>query len=156
DSGERRENASSGYNQRRAECARACELLGIRSLRQAGWEEVHALPPSLRKRAHHVLSDNERVDGAVAALRAGDLPALAELLNAAHASLREDMEVSTPAVEATVRRLRDAGALGARLLGGGFGGSVLGLLPPDVAVPADAREVRPCAGAWVRDGGIGA
>ncbi len=105
------------------------------------------LPPPLDRRACHVLSDNARVDGAVAALRAGDLPGLARLLNESHASLRDDMEISTPTVEATVTRMLDAGAAGARLLGGGFGGSVLGLLPPGVETPGGAREVRPCAGA---------
>jgi galactokinase len=147
DSGERRSNASSGYNQRREECARACELLDVRSLREASPVEVGRLPPPLRERARHVLCDNARVDGAVAALRAGDLPALARLLNESHASLRDDMDISTPAVEAAVRRMLDAGASGARLLGGGFGGSVLGLLPPGIAVPDGARAVRPCAGA---------
>jgi galactokinase len=147
DSGERRSNASSGYNQRREECARACELLDVDSLREANPAEVGRLPPPLLQRARHVLSDNRRVDGAVAALRAGDLPMLARLLNESHASLREDMDISTPTVEATVRRMLDAGAAGARLLGGGFGGSVLGLLPPDAAVPEGAREVHPCAGA---------
>jgi galactokinase len=147
DTGERRDNATSGYNQRREECARACELLGVSSLREADPEEVGRLPPPLRERARHVLSDNERVDGAVAALRAGDLPGLARLLNESHASLREDMDISTPTVEAAVRRMLDAGAAGARLLGGGFGGSVLGLLPPSAAMPDGAREVRPCAGA---------
>ncbi len=149
DSGEQRENASSGYNQRRAECARACELLSIGSLREASWDAVERLPSPLRERARHVLSDNERVQDAVAALRAGDLLALAALLNASHVSLRDDLEVSTPAVEATVARMLDAGAAGARLLGGGFGGSVLGLLPPGVPVPAGGLEVRPCAGARV-------
>jgi galactokinase len=149
DSGERRRNANSGYNQRRAECMRACELLGIRSLREASWDAVAQLPAPLQARARHVLSDNERVDGAVAALRAGDLPALGGLLNASHASLRDDLQVSTPAVETTVARMLDAGAAGARLLGGGFGGSVLGLLPPDVPVPDGGFEVRPCAGARV-------
>jgi galactokinase len=147
DTGERRSNASSGYNQRREECARACELLDVNSLREANPAEVGRLPPPLRERARHVLSDNRRVDGAVAALRAGDLPMLARLLNESHASLRDDMDISTPTVEATVRRMLDAGAAGARLLGGGFGGSVLGLLPSGVAVPEGAREVRPCAGA---------
>ncbi len=147
DSGERRENASSGYNRRREECARACELLGVRSLREVSPAQVGRLPVPLRERARHVLTDNARVDGAVAALRAGELPVLARLLNESHASLREDMDISTPTVEATVRRMLDAGAAGARLLGGGFGGSVLGLLPPGVAVPAGARGVRPCAGA---------
>ncbi len=147
DSGERRDNASSGYNDRRAECARACELLGIASLRDATAAMVERLPPPLRERARHVLSDNARVDAAVAALRHGDLAALAELLNQAHASLRDDMGISTPAVEETVARMLRAGAAGARLLGGGFGGSVLGLLPPNVPLPAGADEVRPRAGA---------
>jgi len=147
DTGERRENASSGYNQRREECARACDLLDVRSLREASPVQVGRLPPPLLQRARHVLSDNARVERAVAALRAGDLPALARLLNESHASLRDDMDISTPTIEAAVRAMLDAGALGARLLGGGFGGSVLGLLAPGVAVPYGAREVRPCAGA---------
>jgi galactokinase len=145
DSGERRDNATSGYNRRREECARACELLGVRSLREADPAEVGRLPEPLNRRARHVLSDNARVDSAVAALRAGDLPALARLLNESHVSLRDDMEISTPAVEAAVRRMLEAGAAGARLLGGGFGGSVLGLLAPGATAPAGAREVRPCA-----------
>jgi galactokinase len=152
DTGERRSNASSGYNQRREECARACELLDVRSLREASLVEVGRLPAPLRERARHVLSDNARVERAVAALRAGELPELARLLNESHKSLRENMEISTPTVEATVQRVLDAGAAGARLLGGGFGGSVLGLLPPGVAVPDGAREVRPCAGARLLDG----
>ena len=153
DTGERRANASSGYNQRREECARACELLGVDSLRETDRNAIERLPDPLRARARHVLGDNERVERAVMALRAGDLPGLAELLNQSHASLRDDLDVSTPTVETTVRRMLDAGAAGARLLGGGFGGSVLGLLPPDVDVPDGAREVRPRAGARVLDEG---
>jgi len=149
DTSERRENASSGYNERRQECARACELLGVDSLRQVDSEQLERLPPPLRRRARHVLSENRRVQQAVAALRSGDLPVVAGLLNEAHASLRDDMEVSTPTVDAAVAQMLDSGAAGARLLGGGFGGSVLGLLPPDVAAPEGAREVRPCDGARV-------
>ncbi|HYM44621.1 MAG TPA: galactokinase family protein [Solirubrobacteraceae bacterium] len=152
DSGERRENASSGYNRRRAECAHACALLGVSSLRDADVQHVERLPPPLRARARHVLGDNERVDRAVTALSAGDLPALGELLNESHVSLREDFEISTPHVEETVARMLQAGAAGARLLGGGYGGSVLGLLPPDAAIPPGAREVRPCAGARLLEG----
>lgn len=152
DSGERRSNASSGYNQRRAECAQACELLGVGSLREAKERDLKRLPAPLRERARHVLSDNARVDRAVTALRDGDMAALAALLNESHASLRDDMEISTPTVEATVQRMLDAGAAGARLLGGGFGGSVLGLLGPGVSVPDGAREMRPCEGARVLEG----
>ena len=92
-------------------------------------------------------SENERVDETVAALRRGDLPAVGALLNASHESLRDRYEVSTPAVEAAVERLLRAGATGARIIGGGFGGSVLGLFEPGKRPPEDALEVRPGAGA---------
>jgi galactokinase len=152
DSGERHSHASSGYNQRREECARACELLGVPSLRDADAEEARRLPEPLRRRVAHVIGENRRVLDAVAALRADDLPALGELLNASHASLRDDYEISTAAVEATVLELREAGAAGARLVGGGFGGSVLGLFAPGNEAPAAAREVRPGPGARMLDG----
>jgi galactokinase len=98
-----------------------------------------------------VLSENERVRAAVAALRADDLAVLGELLSASHASLRDDYEVSTPAVEATVARLSDAGAAGARIMGGGFGGCVLGLFAPGVEPPSGALPVSPGPGAHLRD-----
>jgi len=151
DSGERHAHASSGYNRRREECAQACELLGVRSLRDADPELLAQLPEPLRRRATHVLSENARVRAAVRALHAGDLPALGELLNASHASLRDDYEVSTPAVEQAVQRLREAGASGARIVGGGFGGIVLGLFAPGVRPPAQARAVQPSAGAHLLD-----
>ena len=151
DSGERHVHASSGYNERRAECAQACQLLGVESLREASQAAVERLPETLRRRASHVLDENERVREAVAALRADDLQAIGGLLNASHASLRENYEVSTPAIEAAIERLRRAGATGARLVGGGFGGSVLGLFAPGVVHPGDAREVRPGPGAHLLD-----
>jgi galactokinase len=151
DSGERHVHASSGYNERRAECARACRLLGVESLRDASREAVELLPEPLRRRASHVIDENERVLDAVTALRVGDLQAVGRLLNASHESLRDRYEVSTPAVEIAVERLRRAGATGARLVGGGFGGNVLGLFAPDVRPPSGAREVRPGAGAHLLD-----
>jgi galactokinase len=149
DSGERHAHAASGYNARRAECAEACERLGLQSLRDATLEMAEVLPAPLRERVMHVVSENERVDQAVAALARCDLASLGALLDASHASLRDYYEVSTPAVEATVVRLRRAGAVGARIVGGGFGGHVLGLLPPDASVPQGALEVRPGPGASV-------
>jgi galactokinase len=146
-SGERHANASSGYNERRAECRRACELLGVDSLRDAGMDDARRLPQPLRKRAEHVLGENARVEQAVAALRAEDLPTVGALLDASHASLRDLYEVSTPTVERAVTQLREDGAAGARLMGGGFGGSVLGLFAPGVPIPNGAREVRPGPGA---------
>jgi galactokinase len=148
DSGERHQNAASGYNVRRAECARACELLGVKSLREATLEAAISLPEPFDARATHVVRENVRVEAAVRALDAGDLPALGRLLNASHASLRDQYEVSTPAVEAAVRKLRDAGAIGARLVGGGFGGHVLGLLTPNATPPPGAIEVRAGTGSW--------
>ncbi len=149
DSGERHANASSGYNERRAECRRACELLGVDSLRDASLETARQLPQPLRKRAEHVLGENLRVGEAVAALRERDLPRVGALLSASHESLRDLYEVSTAAVERTVEAMLQNGASGARLMGGGFGGSVLGLLAPDIPTPRGAREVRPGPGAHV-------
>jgi galactokinase len=167
DSGEPRALAASGYNERRAECTQACELLGVDSLREVGrggpdhppgalnpllagdlsLEEMSRLPPVLVRRVMHVLGENARVRATVSALREGDLPRVGALLDASHASLRDLYECSTPAVEATVERLRRAGAAGARMVGGGFGGHVLGLLAPDAVPPDGAREVLPSAGA---------
>ena len=147
DSGERHTNAGSAYNLRRVECSEACKLLGVDSLRQANWEALEGLPERLRRRVGHVLSENIRVKDTVDALRAGDLPAVGCLLNASHVSLRDQYEVSTPAVETTVERLLDAGACGARIIGGGFGGHVLGLLAPGSYTPESAREVAASPGA---------
>jgi galactokinase len=147
DSGERHTHASSGYNERRAECARACELLGVASLRDADEAAITALPEPQQRRAGHVLGENGRVREAVSALRADDLSRVGALLDASHASLRDLFEVSTPAVERAVESMRAAGAAGARLIGGGFGGSVLGLFAPEASPPAGAREVRPGPGA---------
>jgi galactokinase len=150
DSGERHAIAESGYNQRREECARASERLGVESLRQATAQMAEELPEPLSSRVRHVVSENRRVVQAVAALEAGRLPELGRLLDESHVSLRDDYEVSTPAVEKTVQRLRAAGSVGTRIVGGGFGGNVLALLPPGSVAPPEAVEVRPGAGAHVR------
>jgi galactokinase len=127
--------------------AHAAEQLGVTSLREATLQSAAGLPEPLHRRAKHVITENQRVDAAVAALKRRDVADLGRLLDASHASLRDCYEVSTPAVEATVARLRDAGALGARIVGGGFGGHVLGLLPADAKAPDGALEVRPGPGA---------
>jgi galactokinase len=145
DSGASRSLAESGYNERREECRRALEMLGLESLRDA--DDGSELPAPLDRRVRHVITENERVDAAVAALAGADLVALGELLNASHASLRDDYEVSTPEVERAVDACMSAGALGARIMGGGFGGSVLALFPPDAALPEGAITVRPGPGA---------
>jgi galactokinase len=155
DSGESHTHAGSGYNERRAECAAACEHLGIASLREATLEQTEGLPEPLRRRARHIVTDNQRVRDTVAALGRGDLETVGRLLDEAHASLRDDFEISTPAVEDAVKRCKQAGALGARIMGGGFGGNVLALMAPGATPPTGALAVAPGPGASVLDTGAG-
>jgi galactokinase len=145
DSGSSRSLVESGYNERREECRRAAELLGVKSLRDA--TDGSGLPDPLDRRVRHVITENERVDAAVEALNERDAAALGDLLTASHQSLRDDYEVSTPAVERTVEACKEAGAMGARIMGGGFGGSVLALLGPEADLPPGAVTVRPGPGA---------
>jgi galactokinase len=115
------------YATRRAECERATALLDVPSLRAA--TGVDGLTdPVLRRRAAHVVSENDRVSAAVELLRAGRTAEIGPLLTAAHASLRDGFEVSWPEADVTVEVAVRAGALGARMFGGGFGGSVLALV----------------------------
>jgi len=127
DSGIAHDHASGGYNERRRECEEAARALGVASLRDVAPDaDVSALPDVLRRRVRHVTSENARVTAAVAAIRAGDATALGAILNAGHASLRDDFEVSTPAIDRLVEAAqRDPMVFGARLTGGGFGGSVV-------------------------------
>jgi galactokinase len=143
DSGASHDLAEGGYNERRAECRAACEALGVEHLSAAAPGAAERLPEPLRRRARHVLSENARVDAMVAALAAGDLDEAGRLLDASHASLRDDYEASVPEVEEAVAALKRAGAAGARMVGGGFGGSVLALLAPEATVPCGARAVAP-------------
>jgi galactokinase len=122
-------HALGGYNARRAECERACELLGVLQLRDldpADPARLLELPEPLGRRVRHVLSENRRVLAAVEALRAGDGARTGALLFASHESLRDDFEVSVPEVDLIVELARgEAEVFGARLTGGGFGGSVV-------------------------------
>ncbi len=149
DSGVGHTHAQSGYNDRRRECAQACQELGISSLRDLEPAMLERLPPPLDARARPVFEENARVDAAVDALARGDLPELGRLLDRSHASLRDLYQVSVPEVNDTVTRALNAGAAGARMIGGGFGGQVLALMPPGTPSPAGALEVRPGAGARV-------
>lgn len=149
DSGEAHAHAASGYNERREECAEAARRLGLAALRDATLEQADGLPWPLRERARHVVQDDARVDEAAAALERGDVAALGPVLDAAHASLRDQFAVSTPTVDALADRLRAAGAAGARIMGGGFGGSVLALFPPGAMPPEGCLPVAPAAAARV-------
>jgi galactokinase len=111
----------------------AAEALGVPALRDVSAADLEAaagrLDPTLLRRARHVVSENGRVLAAVDALESGDWPALGRLVTASHESLRDDFEVSVPEVDALVDAALAAGALGARMTGGGFGGNVLALVP---------------------------
>jgi galactokinase len=131
------ELAAGEYGQRQAECHEAARRLGVPSLRAVtDVGELAALDdPVLRRRARHVATDNQRVQEVAALLRSahgGGMRALAEvgaLLTESHASLRDDFEVSWPEADVAVDMAVEAGALGARMTGGGFGGSAIALVP---------------------------
>jgi len=146
ESGVERDLSKTPYNERREECAEAARQLGVKSLRDLtySWltEARHRMPDALFRRAQHVLSENDRVIRATAALRKGDATAAGKLMYESHASLRDEFEVSTPELDEIVDLTKRVdGVLGARLTGAGFGGSVVVLVRPD-AVDALAERVR--------------
>ncbi len=131
-SGVAHHHAHGDYRTRRAECERAASLLGVAELRDLGIADLarlQALPAPLDRRARHVITENQRVLDAVAAMRASDADALGRLFDASHASQRDDYECSVPEVDQLVAIAQaDPAVLGARLTGGGFGGSIVALV----------------------------
>lgn len=138
--------ADGQYGQRRAAVEDAVARIG--SLRDADLDAVAALPADIRPRARHVVTEIERVRQAVALLDQGRIAELGPLLDASHASLAGDFEVSCAELDLAVATARAAGALGARMVGGGFGGSAIALTPLDRvdAVTAAARAAFAAAG----------
>ena len=126
-SGEERRLAGSAYAERRAACEAAAAVLG--PLRGASLADLDGIgDPVVRRRARHVVTENERVRVFASALASGDLAAAGDAMVASHASLRDDFEVSTDALDALVERLSATpGVYGARLTGAGFGGCVVAL-----------------------------
>jgi galactokinase len=126
-SGQARQLSSSAYAKRRAACEAAASEVG--PLRDADIDDLLTIGDAeVRRRARHVVTENQRVLDFVAACRSGDLAALGPLLAASHASLRDDFEVSTPALDQLVDRLvATPGVVGARLTGAGFGGCAVAL-----------------------------
>jgi|tagenome__1003787_1003787.scaffolds.fasta_scaffold20870825_2 galactokinase len=117
------------YGDRRGECAAAADALGRSSLRDVPFEVVEGLPDLvLRRRARHVVTENVRVMASVGAIGDRDWEALAALMDASHTSMRDDFEISCIELDLAVETARAAGALGARMTGGGFGGSAVALV----------------------------
>ena len=121
-----------GYAERRASCESAVAKLGVRSMRELTLDALDAaqdkLTPVEFMRARHAVTEIARVHNAVAALRASDFAELGLLLNGSHNSLRDDYTVSCPELDLAVHTSLAAGALGARMVGGGFGGSAIALI----------------------------
>jgi galactokinase len=139
-------HAGGEYGDRRAGCERAADTLGVGSLRDITPEGLDAtlarLPDDeLRRYTRHVVTENARVLATVERLRAHDYEAVGRLLVASHASLRDDYRVTIPELDVAVEVLLGAGALGARMTGGGFGGSVIALLP-ETRVAGATRAVQ--------------
>ncbi len=133
DSGVRHDHAAGGYRTRRGECEAAARALQVPSLRDVSdleLSKLEVLPDPLDRRARHVLTENRRVlEARRVLLENGAARAIGALFYASHASMRDDFEVSVPAVDVLVERAaRDARVFGARLTGGGFGGAVVCLV----------------------------
>jgi galactokinase len=141
----RHDLADGGYADRRAACVAAAEALGVPALRDATPGMVESLDGVLRRRARHVVTEEARVHRVVGLLRAGDPAAVGPELTASHASLRDDFAVSVPALDAAVETALEHGALGARLVGGGFGGSVLVLAPATAVEDITGAVIRRAA-----------
>ena len=147
DSGQSRTLAGSAYAERRAQCEAAEKVVG--PLRQASVEDLAAIDDEvLRRRARHVVTENRRVLDFARCLAAGDLAGAGRLMAASHASLRDDFEVSSPALDRVVERLSATpGVHGARLTGGGFGGCAVALA--DAGAAAEGWRLHPSGGATV-------
>lgn len=138
DSGQRHGHVDGEYAARRASCERAAAALGVASLREVQHRGVQVLDGSADpvdvRRARHVLTENERVLDFVAACAELDFAAAGRLLTASHASMRDDFEITTANLDRIVDAAVAAGALGARMTGGGFGGCVIALVPAELTL----------------------
>lgn len=136
DTGTRRGLVDSAYNERRRQCDAAAEALGVQALRDVTVEalEHHAntLPPLTYRRARHIVGENQRVLDATEAMRQHDPVTLGQLMDASHASLRDDFEVSSDALNSMVECAQaQPGCYGARMTGAGFGGCAVALVDQD-------------------------
>ncbi|MDZ7961529.1 MAG: galactokinase [Aulosira sp. DedQUE10] len=140
DSGVPRSLASSRYNQRRAKCEEAARSLGVKALRDiTDASAVEDLPEPLKRRARHVVTENNRV---LEVLQGVSSQRFGELMNASHASLRDDYEVSVPALDTLVEILQNTPeVLGARLTGAGFGGACVALVSAEDKAMAKERAL---------------
>lgn len=144
--------AESEYNTRRRECEAAAESLGKGSLRDVNIDDIDSLPTPLAKRARHVVTENLRVISTVESLRSGDLRTVGELINASHASLRDDFEVSCRELDIMSEICRSQPEIvGSRMTGGGFGGCTISICEGEVDNSSLASRI---ASEYIRATGI--
>lgn len=144
DTGTRRGLVDSAYNQRRAECESAAEFFGVKALRDVDPDRFQQVSSQLeepaRRRALHVIMENERTLQAADAMRRGEIAALGVLMNKSHASLRDDYEVSSQALDTMVQiAVGHPACHGARMTGAGFGGCAVALVDASAAEEFAAR-----------------
>jgi galactokinase len=119
-----------GYGSRRADCEAAAAALSVPSLRRVALDDLAGLTDErVRRRATHVVTEIDRVRETVTALDAADWKAIGRIFAASHASMRDDFEISCPELDLAVDTAVGAGAVGARMTGGGFGGSSIAVVP---------------------------
>ncbi|MEM1396896.1 MAG: galactokinase [Pseudomonadota bacterium] len=145
DTGIKRKLNDGRYAERRGECERAAHMLGTDTLCRISEDQIKAiatLPGTEAKRARHAHTEQSRTIEAVTALEAGDLLKMGDVMNRGHWSLSTDFEVSTPEIDALVAEAVRAGAAGARLTGGGFGGSIVAVIAEDRFASWQAKLTR--------------
>ena len=133
DTGVSHDHATGGYAERRASCEKGAALLGVASLRDVSVDDLprarEVLDDETFRRVRHIVTENQRVLDTVRALRDEGPAAIGDLLDASHASMRDDFEISVPELDLAVETAQANGAIGARMTGGGFGGAAIALVP---------------------------
>jgi galactokinase len=140
------QHATGGYRDRRDACERGAALMGVPALRDLGVDDLpraqELLDDVTYRRVKHFVTEDARVLESVAALKAGDLARFGALMDASHVSMRDDFEISVPQLDAVVETAQRAGAVGARMTGGGFGGCAIALVAADQAEGLAAEVIR--------------
>lgn len=155
DTGVKHAHSTGGYGERRAACERGAEIMGVPALRDLAVADLpraeELMDDVTFRRVRHVVTEDQRVLDAVRTLRAEGPRAIGALLDASHVSMRDDFEISVPELDLAVDTARAAGAVGARMTGGGFGGAAIALVD-HALVPAVTTAV----GAAFADAGFAA
>jgi galactokinase len=125
-------HSTGGYGERRASCEKGAAIMGVKSLRDVSVADLpraeELMDDVTFRRVRHIVTENQRVLDTVRVLRAQGARAIGELLVASHASMRDDFEISVPELDTAVEAALAAGAIGARMTGGGFGGAAIALI----------------------------